>query len=259
MPEPGRGREEDERGPRPGRPPERTADGRRAEKGRDPVSADRPGQPAEERHERLAQPEERRRGHHEQQVLHHVDLQQQRRERLDRRPQRQEHGRQAGEEGEHVPRLPPADAAAAQGEPAAQVEARRQQERGEQPRVKRPGEQKRIDGGVHDPSPAGSRPEVIARRGSAFSLPACGEGPGWGCGPEKTPPTLTLPHKGGGNRTASSRLSARAASHSCGRPCAPGAAGDTSFAGRAGATLAGRRLTRNAVTASISDGLICLP
>ena len=44
-----------------------------------------------------AQPEERRRYHHEQEVLHHMDLEQQAGERLDRRHQRQADGRQSAE------------------------------------------------------------------------------------------------------------------------------------------------------------------
>jgi hypothetical protein len=49
---------------------------RRTEQRRDPVGADDARQPAEHGNEWRSQPNERRGGHHEQQVLQHVDLKQ---------------------------------------------------------------------------------------------------------------------------------------------------------------------------------------
>jgi hypothetical protein len=67
-----------------GEPREESTDGVRSKKRADPIGADRPWQTAEQGDKRSAQPQERRHDHHQQHVLHHVDLQKERSERLDR-------------------------------------------------------------------------------------------------------------------------------------------------------------------------------
>src|SRR5882762_7458227 len=50
-----------------------------------------------------------------------------------------------------------------------------------------------------NPPPQGGREPDRSNR--LCSLPPCGGGPGWGVESVALPPTLTLPHKGGGNQT----------------------------------------------------------
>ena len=95
--------------------------------------------------------------HHEQQVLHHVDLQQQAGERLDRRRQGQEDGREPAEERGGLAAVPAPGVAAAEHEPAAQVDAGREQQRGQEPGVERPGAQEGVERGAHGYSFSSSR------------------------------------------------------------------------------------------------------
>ena len=81
------------------------------------------GRAAAER--RRAEPEQRRRDHHEQQVLHHVAVQEQARERVERRGDRDQSGGQAGRETRPAARLGSARAQPARAPPAAQVDERR--------------------------------------------------------------------------------------------------------------------------------------
>jgi hypothetical protein len=70
-------------------PPKKSAERWRAEKRRDPVGANGLWKASEYWKQRRAKPKERRRHHHEQDMLEHVDLQEQRCKRLDRRRQGQ--------------------------------------------------------------------------------------------------------------------------------------------------------------------------
>ena len=115
----------------------------------DPVRADRSRQPHEQGEQGSTQPEQRRRDHHQQQVLQHVDLQQQGRERLDRRGEGQEERRRASPERDWLAARPASLIPAMQREPAAQVDAGRQQERGKNPRLEWPGAQEGVECGVH--------------------------------------------------------------------------------------------------------------
>ena len=107
------------------------------------------GSPSSKGNSGSTQPEQGRRDHHEQHMLQHVDLQQQGRERLDRRGEGQEERRQAGPERDRLAPRPASLIPAMQHEPAAKVDAGRQQERGEDPGLERPGAQEGVEGGVH--------------------------------------------------------------------------------------------------------------
>src|SRR6516225_3026202 len=78
-----------------------------------------------------------------------MDLQQQGRERLDRRCQGQVDRREPAEEGGQVTAVPAPRVAPVQEAPAAQIDAARGQQRGRQPGVERPGAQEGVERGAH--------------------------------------------------------------------------------------------------------------
>ena len=83
VPEPGGSDVQDQRRRRVREPREDVPDYIRPEDGREPVDPDRPRNPPDHRQHGGAEPEERRSDHHEQQVLQHMNLQQERGEWLD--------------------------------------------------------------------------------------------------------------------------------------------------------------------------------
>ena len=85
----------------------------------------------------------------QQQVLQHVDLQQQGRERLNRRRKGQEEHRQASQESNQLALRPAPRTSPMKHQPTAQIDAGSQQERDVQPRLERPGAYDGVERGVH--------------------------------------------------------------------------------------------------------------
>src|SRR6516165_9508755 len=166
VPDPGGGDEKDQRRQRVGQATKEPAQRRRGQPGGYPEDAHGPRQAPEQGEQGCAQPEERRRRHHEQQVLHHVDLEQQLGERLDRRGQGQVDGREPAEERGGAAAVPAPGVAAAEHEPAAQIDAGREQQSGQKPGVERPGAQAGVERGAHGYSFSSVRASAGRARGA---------------------------------------------------------------------------------------------
>src|SRR5262249_42091897 len=94
-------------------------------------------------------PDQRRRSHHEQQMLQHVDAKEQLGERLDGRSQRQEDERQPSGKRGKPPGVPAPRVFAAQRQPTAQIDAGCQTERQQEPWSRRPRAQEGVNERTH--------------------------------------------------------------------------------------------------------------
>ena len=99
-------------------------------------------------------------------MLHHVDLQKQGSERLDRRCQSQVDGCQATEEGGGMTAVPAPCVAAAEHQPAAKVNAGADNKRDQEPGVEGPGAQEGVERGAHGYSFSSFRAEAGLAGGS---------------------------------------------------------------------------------------------